>query len=764
MRALARMQQVSRLLFSALVMALATDTAYAVQIDGKIDPSEWHGAQRVSDFRLTQPLTRSPASQPSEAWLLATPQGLAVAFRNLQSSALPRMRARSQRDEGAAVDRVNLYVDFDGDGRIGYNFRVTLANGIADGTITNENQFNSDWDGDWQHAVSEDDAGWSVEMLIPWHIAPMRGGAEGKRTLGIALDRVLGANGERSSWPAISFLEARYLSDFTKVEVPAYSQSLLALTPYVVGIRDNIAGSQDFDAGADIFWKPSGMFQLSATLNPDFGQVESDQLVVNFGATETFFSDKRAFFTENQSFFDVPFGSLDAANRLIYTRRVGGPTDDHHGAGDVSAALKINGSAAGFNYGALAAAESHDAGRNFYAGRLTRDTERHGIGAMMTLVDRPFLDRQAMVYEFDHRWTPNVAWTVRSTIVGSHVKERMDDIRDLGAQVQVDWDMGDGWRQRVYGLHLGADLALNDFGFLERNSVNYLHYDLGRRFVNSGENSVYRSKDWHLTASRQHNDDGLHLADVLAVSRRGELSDGGEDFLEITAWSPGHDDLISRGNGVVDMPAKLFGYYETFRPQQGQSRWSSFGYARYAADGLGDLNEGQLRLYFEPTYHASDRLSLFGGLQLQHTPEWLLWRPDDDLSTPDNRLGTYRQNMMLLNAGGVWLADERQELRVRLEANGLSARSRRTFRIADDGQPVEVDEELPSFTLRQMGFQIRYRYELAPLSHLYVAYVRGGALLDKEFHGGDATRAFLDAFELRDSEQLLIKLSYRFEI
>ena len=61
-----------------------------------------------------------------------------------------------------------------------------------------------------------------------------------------------------------------------------------------------------------------------------------------------------------------------------------------------------------------------------------------------------------------------------------------------------------------------------------------------------------------------------------------------------------------------------------------------------------------------------------------------------------------------------------------------------------------------------LGFQIRYRYELAPLSYLYVVYGRGGDLFN-EF-SQDAGDALRDSFELRDSEQLLVKLSYRFEL
>ena len=82
-----------------------------------------------------------------------------------------------------------------------------------------------------------------------------------------------------------------------------------------------------------------------------------------------------------------------------------------------------------------------------------------------------------------------------------------------------------------------------------------------------------------------------------------------------------------------------------------------------------------------------------------------------------------------------------------------------------DGAEVPVDEPVGDFGLRNMGFQVRYRYELAPLSHLYVAYVRGGAIYDEATgRPFDARDEFTDAFSLRDSEQLLVKLSYRFEI
>ncbi|HJS34132.1 MAG TPA: hypothetical protein VJ766_01450, partial [Pseudoxanthomonas sp.] len=262
-------------LIGLLALALPCASVHAVEIDGRVDPAEWQGAHHVTDFRKTQPLTGEPGSLPTESWILATPDGLAIAFRNTHPAGVPRTRQKVQRDFDEQVDRVNAFIDFDGDGRTGYAFTVSSTGGIADEVITNENQFNSDWDGQWRHAVGEDEQGWSVELLIPWHTAPMRDGTDGQRTLKVFLARVIGVTGERMAWPSASFERPRFMSDFASVTVPRYDQSLLALTPYVSGLYDNVGRRSDFNGGADVFWKPNGRFQLTATVNPDFGQVEA---------------------------------------------------------------------------------------------------------------------------------------------------------------------------------------------------------------------------------------------------------------------------------------------------------------------------------------------------------------------------------------------------------------------------------------------------------------------------------------------------------
>lgn len=749
----------------AILSALALP-AQALEIDGRIDPAEWADARHVTEFRLTQPLSWGSAPQPTEAWVKATPEGLAIAFRNQQSADAPRTRHRTRRDESAPMDRVNVGVDFDGDGRTGYNFMVTLADGIADEIVTNENSFRNDWDGNWQHAVTEDDAGWSVEILIPWYIAPMRKADGDTRTIGLYMDRVIGATGERVASVNANWVRPRYLSDFEKVEVATYTQSLLAVTPYVVGVHDQVGGGQQFDAGADIFWKPNGQTQLTATVNPDFGQVESDDLVINFGAEESFFSDKRPFFTENQGVFD--FGLLLDNSQLIYTRRVGGHSDDGDGPAEIAAAVKLNGSLGATNYGLMLAEEKGDAGRSFSALRLQRELGAHSMGLLATHVDRPWLQREASVVGVDHRWKAGDKVTVVANAVVSDIRDDntlevggvpavvADDSRDVGATLVVNYEMNPRWRQQWLAMHFGGAFEINDFGYLSRNDLNYGHWQVSRRFSNLPANSAYSSVDLRLRAIGIDNDDGLRLQRQFRAIAQSQRRDGGDEFAQLNVNSASYDDLLTRGGNALYRPPNASLNWERFRPRKGD--WSWKAEASVSGGGLSGNRQLGLDTYIEPTYYVSDALNVFAGLSTELTPDWLVWQYD-------NIVGRYRERALSLSAGMNWAIGQRQELRVKLQAIGLDAELKQAVEVQPGGRAQAVEPTgapVTDFSLRNLGFQVRYRYELAPLSHLYVVYGRGGYMLDEFSVGTD--EQWRDSFSLRDSEQLLVKLSYRFEL
>jgi hypothetical protein len=114
-----------------------------------------------------------------------------------------------------------------------------------------------------------------------------------------------------------------------------------------------------------------------------------------------------------------------------------------------------------------------------------------------------------------------------------------------------------------------------------------------------------------------------------------------------------------------------------------------------------------------------------------------------------------------VNAGFNWTINDHQELRLKLQTIGLDASIRQGYRVDGNGTPGPTTEPIDSFSVRDLAFQIRYRYELAPLSYLYVVYGRGG--FEQQVNTDDAASLLRDSFSVRDDEQLLVKLSYRFE-
>jgi len=731
-----------------LLVALSAP-ALAVDIDGKLAPGEWQEARHITEFRTTQPLTGAAPAYPSEAWVLSTPEGLAIAIRNTIPAGVPRTQQRVQRDFTEQVDRVNVIIDFDGDHRTAYNFRVTSTDGIWDGVVTNENDFNPDWDGNWRHAVSNDADGWTAEVLIPWHLASMRE-AKDVRTIGLYLDRIIAATGDRIAWPYASLDRSTFVSDFAPVEVKSYSQSLFAITPYVSGLHDNVRDHDEPEAGVDIFWKPNGQTQLTATVNPDFGQVESDDLVVNFDATETFFSDKRPFFTENQGIFD--FSTPSDFSQLLYTRRIGGPADDGNGLSDITAALKLNGSIGATKYGVFGADEKDDAGRTFGALRVVRDFTTQNLGFIATHVERPFLDRDATVVGVDHNWRPSAHWNVRTRLMGSDVDESGASSRGDGATLWADYEMEHGWRQQVIAMHFSDNLEINDAGYLSRNSTNYLHWQVNKRFSELPETSRYQSKDWRWRITSDNNDRGQDLGGQFRMSRESRLRNGSYEYAQINMNFAGIDDLILRGNGYLRLPPNITTYYDYQRPRRG--RWAYEIEANLFSGGLDGNHAVGYTVEFQPKYFISDAFNVYLDLNAAHRPHWLVWERE-------NLIGKFDQRLLDLGAGFNWILSSKHELRLKLQAIGLDARLKQGYRVDAAGSALESAEPIDDFSVQNLGVQLRYRYEIAPLSYLYVVYGRGGYRQDSVSQGTSSLLG--DSFSLRDDEQLLIKFSYRFE-
>lgn len=747
------LRSMRRLVLTKLLLlcaALLGTPAAAITVDGVLEPGEWDDAEHYTEFVSVQPLTGAPApaDRRAEAWMLATPQGLAFAIRAWHPPSVPQTRTRIQRDGSAAVDRMNVMIDFDADGRVGYDFTITTAGDVMDEVITNQNSFRSDWDGVWTHAVADFDGGYVAEWLIPWSIAQMRDSSAPRRTVAIYFDRVLAATGERFAFPGVSFTQPRFVSDFHRVEIDQYSSRQLALTPYVVGSHDLLDGRSEFKTGLDLFWKPSGDHQFALTINPDFGQIESDELVVDFSGIETFFTDKRPFFTENQSYFELdhPLG------RPFYTRRVGGELDDGNGAAEIQAAVKANGSFGRSGYGLFAAREAGQAGRDM---RLLRGS--HGfdgllLGAQHSQVDRPFLDRHAEVSALDARWQPSAEWLVRPLWMRS--RSDTAGVRQQGdaAGVVADWDMPGPWRQQYFALYSDADFELNDLGFQERNDFRLIEWETGYRQDEPAASSIFASHDWELEYLWRENGAGELLQRNWSLYRNSQLRGAGNVFLLLRWRDAARDDRLSRGNGSVPRQGGSQLFIESSRPRRGEGRFGWY-WNFEVAPGLYDGRNWYGGI--QPRWHVNDRLDVDLGLYAFLQSDWLLWQEGRQFGSFDSRQVELYSNLN-------WFIDQRQELRIKLQAIAIDARALVALRLDDRGQLVESGAPLQDFQLRNLGFQIRYRYNLGNLSDIYAVYSRGGFAIDDEQDGLRDT--LQQTFSLRDSDQFLLKLAYRFDL
>ena len=150
------------------------------------------------------------------------------------------------------------------------------------------------------------------------------------------------------------------------------------------------------------------------------------------------------------------------------------------------------------------------------------------------------------------------------------------------------------------------------------------------------------------------------------------------------------------------MPAKYFLFYERNRPRQGDGHWSFYGNVRLASEGLDTPGKVATQLDLEPTYHVNDRLSFFTAWYFEHNPTGCC-------GAAATCWAAYDEDMILLNAGSVWLINDKQELRVRLEAIGLDAKARPGLSRGGRWRTGGVDETIPDVGLRNLGFQIRYR-------------------------------------------------------
>ncbi len=724
-----------------------------IDLDGQLAEAEWAEARVLDDFRVIEPLTRDRPQHATVARILAQPEALYVAVRVTHPEGL-RVHGRSPRDARfPEADPVTVVIDFEDQGTTAYEFTVSLSGSIRDGTILQQNVVSYDWDAVWYSAVAEDATGWTVEIELPWSVAPMRKSQDGLRRIGVFVSRELLATGERFSFPAIEMRSPTFVAELFPIEVPAYAGRLLQWIPYAAVTADLLEGGSDLRAGLDVLWKPTASQQLSATLNPDFGQVEADDLVVNFSAIETFFQEKRPFFTQNQQLFDL---RTTLEGRLINTRRIGSAPDaGPEGQTDILAAAKYSISTAGWEFGAFGATEDDSSvasGRDYFAMRMKRREEAWSVGYLGTHTERPELERSATVHALDGEYSPAPGWALR----GQAIRTAPDPSPGVpggdgaGAWLSALYAPGGRLEQNFHASWYDDAYDVNDLGFMERNGIRELQSQTFWHRRSYPADRYTQSSAWQADLRWRTTDDGERLPSPFELGRTMTFRDGSELWIFSEITTSGIDDLTTRGGPAFDLPSRSQFEIEYLGPRGSHWWW----YLKAEAFEEGRDGSG-IQIQLNPQYFVSPELNFLLDLVYVDSSDWLIWNPDIV------RVASYVRRQWQVDLDTNWYPTAKSEFRIKLQWVALRARARQAYDVAPGGNLVPAATVAEDFSLSDLGLQMRLRYEFKPLSELFVVYSYGGSILadDEDSSFGALLE---DSIDNPVAHQFLVKLAYRF--
>lgn len=292
------------------------------RIDGRLDESVWQLAKPDFGFVQKFPDERREPTEKTELRILYDANALYVAIHCWDRRPREIVSRLTRRDRETESDHVSIDISSKNDRASAYHFDLNAAGVQVDGVRSNDVDYNPDWDGLWYGSASRDDNGWAAEFRIP--LSTLR--YEGHVTeFGLQVRRYLQRRQEIDEWS--------YIPNTTQGEVSNYgaidelrdlkARRLFQLQPYLAG-KLTMRMRQDplenlvpgVNAGLDIKLGLTSALTVDATFNPDFGQVETDQVVLNLTTFEVFYPEKRPFFIEGIDLFDTPF-------QQFYSRRIG---------------------------------------------------------------------------------------------------------------------------------------------------------------------------------------------------------------------------------------------------------------------------------------------------------------------------------------------------------------------------------------------------------------------------------------------------------
>lgn len=359
----------------------ATRTAAPPVIDGAVTEPAWQAAAPVLDFTQAEPVERGRPSELTSVRILYDDNALYIGVICYDADPGGIVGKLNRRDRTTEADRFTVLIDSYFDRNSAFVFSVNVSGVQSDGILSQGGSvYDLTWDAVWDAETQVYEDGWSAEFKIPFNVLRFTESQKSDFVWGVNFRRYISRRKEVDDWVMVPRTEVYEISRWGTLEgirdIP--SPVHLEFTPYVAGsVTVQSAtesaprtSSSDARAGVDIKYGLTRNFTFDATVNPDFGQVEVDQAVLNLTVFETRYPEKRPFFTEGAQFFTFGSSYDDTPLPLFFSRRVGrspalgtyvsappgGVVVENPSRTTILGAAKLSGrSSSGFSLGALSA-------------------------------------------------------------------------------------------------------------------------------------------------------------------------------------------------------------------------------------------------------------------------------------------------------------------------------------------------------------------------------------------------------------------------
>lgn len=598
-------------------------------IDGKLDDACWQNNNWSGNFTQWIPREGAKPSQPTSINITYDDKNLYVAIRAHDSEPGKISKKAGRRDE-ITGDMVGIDLDTYHDHRTGFEFNVSAAGQKVDLILTNPMNADMSWDAVWSAKVGFEDSAWVAEYEIP--LSQLRYSNEKEQTWGMHIWRWIDRLQEESDWEPQTSTSPGMLYLFGHLEgISGLPKSRrIELMPSVLGKISTFEkdaanpyaknGYRPFGSiGLDAKIGLTSNFTADVTINPDFGQVESDPSEMNLSAFETFYDEKRPFFLEGKNIFNYDFDGMN----LFYSRRIGQSPSYYPELKDgeymkypdntsILSAVKISGkSANGFSMGILQSITNKEFANitdgtnerkeavepltSFTVARFQKDFNAGNtvLGGIITSTNRLdsdprfyFLNKNALTggIDFLHQWHDKEFY-LNARVIGSNINGNAEAISILqtssaryfqrpdaqhltydstrtqlsgqGGLIQIGKGSKGLWRYSTALSWQSPGLELNDLGYMQvADQVKNVN-DVSY-FINQ-PHGIFRSLNAEFTQTNYWDFALKYLSSQFTTLFSGQFLNKWSVNAHVCHFPNSLDTRILRGGDAMKVPAKTHG-------------------------------------------------------------------------------------------------------------------------------------------------------------------------------------------------------------